>query len=124
MTFVRKKSPNPFPLQERPLRLPSGSEITVLNLAVSIMRDLPGGTFVIQYRTATPAEDASARQREATEVVTLHRAFADEKGLDEIRAEICNTQAAAQMREPAEARYSFFRAADGDWRLGDVTPAS
>ena len=115
------ESPNPFPMQERPLRLPSGGEITVLNLAVSIMRGLPGGTFVIQYRTPTPADDASGRRREATEVVTLHRAFADEKGLDEIRAEICNTRAAAEMREPAEARYSFVRAANGDWKLGDDT---
>jgi hypothetical protein len=114
-------SPNPFPMQERPLTLPSGREITVLNLAVNIMRGRPGGTFVIQYRTSTPAAEALARESEATEIVTMHRSFADEKGLDEMRVEICNTQAAAAMREPAETRYSFGRSATGDWTLRDVT---
>ena len=115
-------APNPYPIQQTPLTLPCGVEITILNLLVSRMLDLPGGTFVIQYRTPTEAADMAARLSEARELVALHQAFADKEGLDEIRADICETVAAAQMREPAQTRLSFCRDDAGVWTIRDTSP--
>jgi hypothetical protein len=106
---------HPYPMQETPLRLPSGRVVAVLNLIATRKARQPGGTFSVQYRTAVPASDPEDRRAEAAEVVGAYAAFAEARGYGLIRAEVCNTRAAAETREGPEAIFRFGRGPDGRW---------
>lgn len=108
-------SDSAFPLEDTRLPLPSGGHVIVLNRIISTMRDTPGGALTIQYRSTVAASDRKARFFEAQEVARVHEPFADTRGFLSIRAEVCNSLAAAQMREPAEAGFQFVRDSTGTW---------
>lgn len=106
--------PRPFPMQTTLITLPSGREVTVLNLIIVDQRGRPGGCLGIQYRSSLAHADRVAQQGEAREVVEFHRSFAEEHGYS-LSAQICNTDAAAQTREPPERSFYFERGSDGEW---------
>ena len=109
----------PFPMQEKTLALPSGREVTVLNLIVT-RRGAPSNSVVsIQYHTDVPADNVAARRAEAAEVAASYQEWADTRGYTVIRSEICNTQAAAATHEGPEAIFRFARGADGRWMASD-----
>ena len=109
----------PFPMQEKTLALPSGREVTVLNLIVT-RRGAPSNSVVsIQYRTDVPADNVAARRAEAAEVAASYQEWADTRGYTVIRSEIGNTQAAAATHEGPEAIFRFARGADGRWMASD-----
>lgn len=110
-------APWPYPTQRTPLTLPSGHVVVILNLVVSTQAGQPGGAFTVQYETRHPASQHAARQAEAVEVVEAHRAWAEAHGFDVITAAICNTLAAAEMREMPEVVFYFKPGVDGRWIL-------
>lgn len=110
-------APWPYPTQRTSLTLPSGRVVVILNLVVSTQAGHPGGAFSIHYETRQPAAAHAARQAEAVEVVEAHRARAEERGFDLMTAAICNTLAAAEMREMPEVEFYFKRGLDGRWVL-------
>ena len=109
--------PWPYPTQRTPLTLPSGHVVVIRNLVVSTQAGQSGGAFSILYETTQPASEHAARQAEAVEVVELHRSWAEERDLDLMCAAICNTDAAAEMREMPEVVFFFKRGLDGRWML-------
>lgn len=106
-------------MQERPLALPSGGVVTVLNLVVFVKKDESGGTLSVQYRSTLPPDDSTGRLAEATEVAEIHRAFAEAQGFGVVRAQVCDSQAAAEMRALPEMTFRFERGDDGGWALRD-----
>lgn len=109
----------PYPLQETPLSLPSGRVVVVLNHVVYTPQGRPGGHFAILYRSVTPASDAAGRRAEATEVIAQYETWAEERRYRALSAQICNTQAAAEMREAPELIFTFERGTDATWTLRD-----
>ena len=113
-------NPHAFPMQEKTLALPSGREVTVLNLIVTRKATPPPNAVLsIQYRTDVPADDIAARRAEAAEVAASYQEWADTRDYTVIRSQICNTQAAAETREGPEATFRFARGADGRWMPSD-----
>ena len=106
----------PFPMQEHPVTLPSGRVIVVLNQIVVSQRGVSGGSLGIQYRSQVSAVDRAEQLSEAREVAELHRAFAEAQGYT-LSAQICNTPAAAETREPPERAFYFARSDAGEWQL-------
>jgi len=111
---------NPYPMREEPLSLPSGGRVTVLNIVVVNRARSPGGSFGIQYRSAIAGTDLLSRRAEALEVIECHRnAIPVHTHL--VSAQVCNTQAAAEMREPPEQTFCFVRDASGHWAFESST---
>lgn len=106
---------SPYPLQETPLRLPTGRIVTIYNVVVFHRRDGGGGLSVF-YGSSLPETDGVARTEEASEVAAVYAAFATSEGLARITAAVCSTRAAIEMREPPQAMMHFQRDADGTWK--------
>ena len=102
-------------MQEKTLALPSGREVTVLNLILTRRAAPSNAVLSIQYRTDVPADDVATRQSDAAEVAAAYQEWADTRGCTVIRSEICNTPAAAETREGPEAIFRFARGAHGRW---------
>ncbi len=107
---------DPFPMLHQRLALPSGGKVTVLNIVVLSQPGISGGGVGIQYRSDLPANDLTARCAEARELVECHRELVDVDA-HSISAQVCNTLAAAAMREPPEHTFLFTRDTEGRWQL-------
>jgi hypothetical protein len=110
----------PFPAREERLTLPSGREVVVLDRIIVSQRGRPGGGLTIRYRSTLPSADVDACLAEAREVIEHQLAFAEECGYS-LSVEVCNTQAAAEMREAPERVFHFVLAADGRWEYRTMT---
>lgn len=115
------REPAPYPLQERQIVLPSGRMITLYN--VIVFRGQHGAESVgLQYRTELPTEAVGERRAEAAELVALYAPPAAKEQLRRATAQICNTRAAAEMRERPEQILLFERDASGRWRYTGEDP--
>lgn len=108
-------SPHPYPLQDRPLELPSGRVVQLYNV-VSMTRLNDAPSFGIQYRSSVPAADEEERRAEAAEVIQMYAESFAPRGATRASAQLCGTRAQAEMREPAEQIFQFERADDASWR--------
>lgn len=113
MAAQQSKPSSPYPSNDSPLTLPSGTVVHQRNLVVFRGHHVSGLTIVIE--TPTPAADSQRIAREAHEVATLHAAFAEAQAIDRITVAICRSQACIELREVATEMFQFVRAADGTW---------
>jgi hypothetical protein len=116
-------SPHPYPLQDRPLELPSGRVVQLYNLVwITSSRHAP--SFGVQYRSTIPAADEEGRKAEATEVIAMYAEFFAPRGATRASAQLCDTRVQAEMREPAEMIFQFERADDSSWHyVATVRPS-
>lgn len=104
---------HPFPLEDTPLTLASGTTVHVRNLVV-----FEGGAkrqLTIVIETPTAATDTKRLAREAKELANMHQQFAEMERLDSITVAICRTQACLETREAPSEVFRFVRAIDGYW---------
>jgi hypothetical protein len=105
--------PYPYPANDTPLTLPSGTVVRTRKLIVFRGHNVSSLNVVIE--TPTPATDTARVASEAQAVANLHATFAQSNGLTRIMVSICRTQACLEMRElPAES-FDFSQSADGSW---------
>jgi len=112
---------HPYPANDRPLRLPSGTVVRQRNLVV--FRGRNGTALTITIETPTAAVDSARVNQEAHEVAVLHDTYAQIEGINRITVAICRTQACLELREAAIEMFHFWRRQDGTWRA-DHAPAS
>ena len=104
----------PYPVNDSPLTLPSGTVVRQRNLVLFRGHNVTALTITIE--TPTPATDSVRVAREAQEVATLLDTFAQTQGISRIAIEVCRSQACLEFREPAAERFQFVRATDGTWQ--------
>ena len=118
------ESPHPYPLQDRPLGLPSGRVVQLYNI-VSMTSPNHAASFGVQYRSSISASDEEGRKAEATEVIALYAHVFAEQGATRGSAQLCATRAQAEMREPPEMIFQFEREDDSSWRyVATVRPSN
>jgi hypothetical protein len=104
---------HPFPLDDAPLTLPSGTTVRVRNLVVFQGRTKRQLTIMIE--TPTAATDTERLAREAKELANMHQQFAEMEHLDGITVAVCRTQACLETREVPSEMFRFVRGIDGHW---------
>jgi hypothetical protein len=105
---------SPYPANDSPITLPSGTVVRVRNLVVFV--GPRGKDLTLYIQSPTPASDSARVAREAKELVDLHAASG---GLGQfVRAivGICRTQACLEMREIPSEMFVFAAQPDGSWR--------
>ena len=119
-----------FPLQEQPLVLPSGRVVRVYNLLSLTQRDDSSmllrvePTFRIQYGTRIGSDQPAERAAEAAEVIAYFLGEAPADHTMVAYAEICDTPAQAERRDPPQVTFEFRRDQAGAWQLiGDHSSA-
>ena len=119
------ESPHPYPLQDRPLGLPSGRIVQLYNL-VSMTSPNQAASFGVQYRSSIPAADEAGRRAEATEVIAMYAEYFAPRKATRASAQLCGTRAQAEMREPPELIFQFEREDDdSSWRyVATVRPSN
>jgi hypothetical protein len=105
---------NPYPANDSPLTLPSGTVVRQRNLVV--FRGQNGTSLTIVIQTPTDRADSVRVAREAQEVAALHDAYARAQGIARISVAVCRSQSCLELREVANEMFHFVRAADGSWR--------
>ena len=117
-------SQHPYPLQDRPLELPSGRVVQLYNIvAMTSLGDAP--SFGVQYRSSIAAADEEGRKAEATEVISMYTGFFAPRGATRASAQLCGTRAQAELREPPEMIFQFERAEDTPWHyVATVRPSN
>ena len=117
-----------FPLQDQPLILPSGRVVVIYNLLFLTQRDDPSmslrvePTFRIQYGTRIGSDQPAERAAEAAEVVAYFLGEAPAEHTMVAYAEICDTAAQAERRDPPQVTFEFRRNQNGAWqRIGEQT---
>lgn len=108
----------PYPAHDEPVELPSGRSVQLYNL-IAVTKAGGPPSLGIQYRSAIPAADTSARRAEASEVIVHFREVLERSGAASASAQICVTRAQAETREPPEQIFWFRCAADGTWQGTD-----
>lgn len=103
----------PFPLEDTPLTLTSGTIVHVRNLVIFQGRTKRQLTIVVE--TPTAATDTERLAREAKELANMHQQFAEMEHLDGITVAVCRTQACLETREAPSETFRFVRAIDGYW---------
>ena len=117
-------SPSPYPLQDRPLELPSGRVVQLYNL-VSIVGPDGSSSFGVQYRSKISPSDEINRREEATEVIAKFAHLFSRPDVTHVSAQLCETRAQAEMREPAAVILQFERGDDSAWKyVRTVRPGS
>jgi len=117
-------SAHPYPLQDRPLELPSGRVVQLYNL-VSMASLNQAPSFGVQYRSSIPVADEVERKAEATEVIAMYTELFAPRGATRASAQLCATRAQAEMREPPEMIFQFERADDNSWHyVATVRPSN
>jgi hypothetical protein len=117
------ESPSQYPLQDRPLTLPSGRVVQLYNV-VSIASGDDSSSFGVQYRSAISASDEVNRREEATEVIAKFARLFSRADVTRASAQLCATRAQAEMREPPEMIFQFERGADSSWHyVATVRPS-
>lgn len=106
---------HPYPANDSPLTLPSGTVVRQRNLVVFRGHNVSALTITIE--TPTPAADSVRVAREAQEVATLHDTFAQRQGISRITIAVCRSQACLELREPAAEMFHFVRTSDGSWQV-------
>ena len=105
---------HPYPANDSPLSLPSGT--VVRQRALVVFRGHDASTLTITIETPTAARDTGRVAHEAREVATLHDTFARSKGISRITVAVCRTRACFELREPALEMFNFARGRDGSWQ--------
>ena len=108
----------PYPLQDRPISLPSGRVVRLYN--VFTLRPGPPTSYTVQYGSAIPEGDGALRRAEAAEVITFFAEYFASQGATRASAQICGTRAQAEMREAPECIFRFERRHDGLWQGTDA----
>ena len=117
-------SPSPYPLQDRPLALPSGRVVQLYNV-VSMAGPDDSSSFGVQYRSEISATDENSRRKEATEVIAKFAPLFSRPEVTRASAQLCATRAQAEMREPPEMIFQFERGKDSAWEyVRTVRPGS
>jgi hypothetical protein len=102
-----------YPTSNIAIALPSGTTVRVRNIVV--FRGAHTSNLTPYVETPTPASDASAIDREASELASLHADYAANERIDRIQVGFCRTQACLEMRETPPDLAVFARTADGAW---------
>src|SRR3954464_13611457 len=89
--------PSPYPANDSPVTLPSGTVVRVRNLVV--FAGPQGKTLTIYIQSPTPASDSARLAREAQELVDLHGAFGGIGPLVRVTVGVCRSQTCLEMRE-------------------------
>jgi hypothetical protein len=105
----------PYPANDSPLTLPSGTVVRQRNLVV--FRGRHGSRLTITIETPTAAADAARVAAEAQEVATLLDTYAQTQGINRITVAVCRSRACLELREPAAEMFHFVRADDGAWQV-------
>lgn len=105
---------HPYPSNNSPLMLPSGTVVRQRNLVVFRGHNVSALTITIE--TPTPAADSVRVAREAREVATLRDTFALAQGIGRITIDVCRSRACVELREPAAETFHFVRGSDGVWQ--------
>lgn len=113
MAEQRSDPAYPYPGNDAPLTLSSGTVVRVRNLIVFRGQNTRQLTVVME--TPTPADASIRLADEARELADMHRGIAEFERLDGITITICRSQACLELREPAAESFHFTRAADGGW---------
>jgi hypothetical protein len=104
---------NPYPANDSPLTLPSGTVVRQRNVVVFRGQTMTGLTITMQ--TPTASGDSARVAREAQEVAALHDTYARSQAISRITVAICRSQACLELREVPSEMFHFVRAADGTW---------
>jgi hypothetical protein len=111
-------SGHPYPTNDAPLTLSSGTVVRQRNLVV--FRGFNYSKLTIIIETPTVASDTHRVAQEAQEVATLHDTFARTQGASGITVDVCRTQACFELREAAAETFHFARGQDGTWQPVDL----
>jgi hypothetical protein len=109
---------NPYPANDSPLTLPSGTTVRQRNFVVFRCPNASALTLTIETPTAATAAERVAR--EAQEVAMLHDEYAHTQGITRITVGVCRSQACLELREVPAEIFHFVRAGDGTWLLDHV----
>jgi hypothetical protein len=112
---------SPYPLNEKPLVLPSGHTVRFYNLI--IVSGLAEPSFSVHYRSELDRNNSNARQTEAEEVIRHFESGGSCRNAKSANASICSTPAQAASKEPPEEIFQFVRNENGSWQFdGKVEP--
>jgi hypothetical protein len=104
---------SPYPANNTPLTLTSGTVLRQRDLVVFRGRHISSLTIVIE--TPAPASDSARVAQEAHEVANIHSEFAAAQRVSRIIVAVCRTQACLESRELPAEMFHFARSADGAW---------
>jgi hypothetical protein len=115
--------PSQYPLQDRPLALPSGRVVQLYNVVAIAVADA-SSSFGVQYRSTISAGDEVNRREEAIEVIAKFAPLFSRPDVTSASAQLCGTRAQAERREPPEMIFQFERGDDSAWRyVATVRPS-
>lgn len=106
--------PSPYPANDVPLTLPSGTVVRVRNLVV--FAGSGGKALTLYIQSPTLPSDSVRLAREAKELVDLHAAGGRFGTLTRATVGVCRTQACLEMRELPGEMFFFVAQPDGSWR--------
>ena len=106
--------PSPYPANDTPLTLPSGTVVRVRNLVV--FAGSGGRALTLYIQSPTLPSDSARLAREAKELVDLHAASGSFGPLTRTTVGVCRTQACLEMREMPSEMFLFVAQPDGSWR--------
>ena len=115
--------PNPYPANNTPITLASGTVVRQRNLVVFRGRN-GNSSLTITIETPTSATDSNRVSQEAREVAALHDEYARAQRIDRISVAVCRSQACLELREIAKELFHFERGADGTWSAQRSRPSS
>jgi hypothetical protein len=106
---------SPYPSNDAPLALHSGTIVRVRNLVVFQSRAGDRKSLTITIQTPTSAADRTRLAQEALEIATLHNQFADAHDIYRVTVAVCRTRTCLELREVASEMLHFVRGANGAW---------
>jgi hypothetical protein len=105
---------SPYPANNTPVTLPSGTVVRVRNIVV--FAGPTGKSLTLYIQSPTDAADTARVAREARQLVELHGAAAGLGSPKRAVVGICRTQACLEMREAPREMFFFLSQPDGSWR--------
>lgn len=106
--------PSPYPTNDTPVTLPSGTVVRVRNLVVFAGQG--GNALTLYIQSPTLPSDSARLAREAKELVDLHAVSGNLGTLARATVGVCRTQACLEMREMPSEMFFFVAQPDGSWR--------
>ena len=110
---MQSRSGGPYPMNDVPVTLPSGTIVRVRNIVV--FAGLRDRTLTLHFETPTEPADSARVAREARDLIEIYGASKALAPLARARVGVCRTQACLEMRDEPQELFSFERRPDGTW---------
>ena len=107
---------SPYPMNDIPMTLSSGTVIHVRNIVAFKHEDQ--ATLTVYIETPTPPNQTDRVLQEAREVAAIQVKSPFGPNTSHVNVGVCRTQACLEMREIPTEMFLFVRQPDGSWQAG------